>query len=607
MSPLAITLVVLVVSIALLLSERIRPDLVALMVIVSLAVSGVLTQQEAFSGFSRSAVMTILAVFILAEGLMRAGVADRVGTLLLRVGGRSEARMIVAVMLAGAFLSLFMNNIAAASLLVPAVVVAARRADVSASRLLMPLAFGTILGGMATLFTTTNLVASGMLTDAGFEGFGALAFAPLGFPLILGGTAYVALWGRRLLPVRTSAERQAVLDEAQADLVRVYKLDEKLFRVRIPSGSTWIDRCLSDLHMRDRFNCAVLAIQRDPQVILSPSPDMPLRAADALILKGDVEEFRRRDTEPLFEILASPAWTEEMLTSPQDVVVEAMLAPRSTLIGKTVRGVHFRGRYGFNVLAIWRAGEQIRVAVRDERLQFGDALLLAGPRSHLRQLRDETDFIVVADDDDLKAPPVLDGGKRIVAVGIFGITFAFAAAMPDSVAQILLGGAVGMVLFGVLAMEDAYRAIDWKSIFLVAGLLPLGLAMGKTGAARWVVDGVVGGVADFGPVAVLAALCGVAALLTQAMNGAAATAVVLPVALQAATALSLDPRALAMGVAISTSMAFLTPLGSPVNILVMGQGGYRFRDYARLGAGLFVVVFGLLLAMLPLVWPLSAR
>lgn len=607
MSPLAITVVVLIVSIALLLSERLRPDLVALLVVVSLAVSGVLTQQEAFSGFSRSAVMTMLAVFILAEGLMRAGVADRVGALLLRVGGRSETRMIVAVMLAGAFLSLFMNNIAAASVLVPAVAVAARRADVSASRLLMPLAFGTILGGMATLFTTTNLVASGMLTDAGFEGFGALAFAPLGFPLIVAGVAYVAVWGRRLLPVRTSAERQAVVDEAHADLVRLYKLGEKLFRARIPRGSTWNERCLSELHLRDRFNCAVIAIERNPQLILSPAPDLPLREDDVLVLKGDLEEFRRRDTAPYFEIVPSPVWTEEMLTAPQDVVVEAVLSPRSALIGKTVRGVHFRGRYGFNVLAIWRAGQQIRVAVRDVRLQFGDALLLQGPRSHLRVLREETDFIVVADDDDLEVSPALERGKRAVAVAIFAITFACAAVMPDSVAQILLGGAVGMMLFGVMTMEDAYRAIDWKSIFLVAGLLPLGLAMGKTGAARWMVDGVVGWVGGYGSVAVLAALCGVGAFLTQAMNGAAVTAVVLPVALQAAADLSLNPRALAMGVAISTSMAFLTPLGSPVNILVMGQGGYRFRDYVRVGAGLLLVVFALLLVILPLAWPLSTR
>ena len=606
MSPLVITLIVLCATIVLLLSERVRPDLVGLMAMVGLGLSGVLTQAETFSGFSRSSVMTILAIFMVAEGLMRAGVADYVGGLLLTVAGASEQRMVVAVMLGGACLSLFMNNIAAASVLLPAVAGAAGRAGVRPSRLLMPLAFGTILGGMATLFTTTNIVASGLLTDAGQAGFGPLSFAPLGLPLVVAGIAYMTLWGVHLLPRRTSLERQAVVEEAQADLVRLYRLGEKLFRARIPAGSRLHGRRLSELGWRDRYNCSVLAIEREPAALISPFPDVDLAEGDVLIVKGDLEEFRRCDTEPFFEILPSPAWTEERLSAPEDVVVEAMLAPRSTLFGRTIRGVHFRARYGFNVLAIWRAGEQLRVGVRDVPMELGDALLLQGPRSHLAVLRKETDFILMVEDGALEAAVPMPPLQRAAALLLFAASVVGAALMPDRVGEIFLAAAVGMLLCGVLTMDEAYRAIDWKTIFLVAGLLPLGLAMGKTGAAQWVASATLPFIARFGAVAVLGGLCIVSMLLTQAMSGPAVTAVVVPVALQAAGQMGLSGRALVMGVALSTSMAFLTPLGSPVNLLVMGQGGYRFRDYARVGAGLTLLLLLLVLLLLPRIWPLVA-
>ena len=607
MSPLLITSLVLVVSMVLFLSERLRPDLVALMVVVTLAVTNVLTQQEAFSGFSRSAVMTMLAVFILAEGLVRAGVADQLGRLLLRLAGASELRLLVVVMAGGAFLSLFMNNIAAASLLMPAVAGAARQTGVSPSRLLMPLAFATILGGMATLFTTTNLVASAVLRDAGLKGFGVLSFASVGLPIMLVGGGYMAVVGRRLLPQRASTERQAAMDEATADLVRVYRLGDNLFRARIPAGSSLIDCRIEECALRERFGCSILAIERDPRFILSPTPDAVLLEDDVLVLKGVLEDFRNRDVKPYLEILPSPTWSEEHLSAPEDMVVEAMLSPRSTLIGRTPRKARFRARYGVNILAIWRAGDQVRVGVRDTVLQFGDALLLQGHRSQLPVLREQTDFILMVEDEEaLEASAHVTRARKRWALFVFAATLGCAVLMPDDVAEIMLGGAIGMLLGGVLDMDQAYRAIDWKSIFLVAGLLPLGLAMVKTGAARLIAGEVVSRLAPFGGVAVLAALCFVAVALTQVMSGAAVTALLGPVALQSAAAMNLEPRALLMGVALATSMAFLTPLGSPVNVLVMGQGGYRFRDYARVGAGLTAVLFVLLLLVLPRLWPLSA-
>lgn len=605
MSPMVVTFVILIGAVVLLLSEKLRPDLVALMVLVSLGGCGVLSQQEAFSGFSRSAVITILAVFILAEGLLRIGVADHIGAVLLRLAGKDERRLLVAVMGVGAFLSLFMNNIAAASVVMPAVAGASRRTGVSPSRLLMPLAFATILGGMATLLTTTNLVASGVLRDQGRPGLGVLSFAPVGLPLLAAGIAYMVFWGRRLLPSRTSAERQAALEAAGADLIDVYRLGEKLFRARIPVGSTLHNRRISESALRERFRLAVVAIERNPHVILSPSPDVTIKEDDVLVLKGEVDDFRSKDTAPFLEILPSPRWTDERLSSPTDVVVEAMLSPRSELIGHSIRSARFRVKYGMNVLALWRTGRQLRVGIGDIPLEFGDALLLQGPRAQLPVLRTEKDFILMAeeDEDEPARPPVARRWK-LLAVAIFTVTFVLAAIFSDQVGEIMLAGAVGMLLCNILTMDDAYNAIDWRSIVLIAGMLPLGLAMSKTGAAQLMADHLTTALAPVGPIGLLAALCLASVLLTQVMNGAAVTAVVAPIAIQAADHAGLSPRALVMGVALATSMAFLTPLGHPVNVLVMGQGGYRFRDYGRVGIGLTLLLMAILLLLLPLVCPL---
>lgn len=608
MSPQSITLAILVVATILLLSERLRPDLVALLVLLSLGATRVLTQEEAFSGFGRSAVVTLLAVFIMVEGLLRVGVAEALSALLSRLAGTSEKRMVVVVMTCGAILSLFMNNIAAASMMLPAVGGAARRSFVSPSRLLMPLAFGTILGGMATLLTTNNLIASGVLSGMGLPSFGLLSFAPIGVPMLIAGVAYMVLYGRTLLPTM-AAERQQALNEAEADLVGVYGLGEKLFRAEVPAGSTLIGRHISDSRLRENFQLTVIAVERSPQLILSPSPELTMQRGDVLVLKGDIEDFKARDVEPYMKILPAREWTEETLSAPTHVVVEAMLSPRSELIGQTARAIHFRARYGMNILAIWRRRDQLLTGVREIALQFGDALLLEGPRAQLPVLKKEKDLILMSDVDDPSdhgAPNGALGTRayRMLALAIFGASFLVAAIYPSLIGEIMLGGALAMLLCGILTMDDAYRAIDWRSIFLVAGMLPLGLAMTKTGAAQKISTQLVSTFGFFGVYGLLASLVLTGFLLTQVMNGAAVTAVIAPIAVHAAQSSGLQPAGFVMAVAIASSMAFLTPLGHPVNILVMGQGGYRFRDYGRVGAGFSLVLLVLLLLLIPLMWPL---
>ena len=599
---LIITFSILVVALVLFFTDRIPADLVALLVVVALGVSGVLTPQEAFSGFSRSAVITILAIFILAEALQRAGVTEQVGNILLKVGGRSETHLVVAVMIAGAFLSLFMNNIAAAAVLLPAASGAARKAKVNLSKILMPLAFSTILGGMATLLTTSNIVLSSLLTDNNLQGFSLVDFAPVGIPLVVVGILYIALVGRKLLPGESMLERTvAPSAEQSADLVESYHLDKNLFRAGVPENSSLIGKTIAECALREDFSVSIVAIERGGKRLVAISPETVIEDGDILILEGDAEDFRKRDVEPFMEHLASPEWHEEHFQSRQVDVVEVMLAPRSRLIDETLRSSHFREKYGMNALAIWRADEEIFIDLADVPLQFGDALLLQGAREKLEVLRSDPDLILLMQKDN-GAITVPNKGRAALMIVV--ATLVIAVVEPGITGAVMLGGALAMMLVGILTTEQAYSSISWKTVFLVAGILPMGIALTKTNAAGIMADGIVSVLGPLGSIGLLAGLFLATMLLVQAMNGAAVAAIMGPIAIRIAESVGANPRALVMGVALATSMAFITPLGHPVNILVMSPGGYNFRDFMKIGLPLTVILFVVVMIVLPLVWGL---
>lgn len=599
---LTVTLIILAAAIVLFLSERLSVDLVALLVLVALGFSRVLSPQEVFSGLSDPAVITILGVFVLAHGLNVTGIAERVGTLIVRAAGASEVRLTAALMSSAAFLSLFMNNIAVASMLLPATLTVSRKAKVRPSKLLIPLAFGTLLGGMATLFTTTNIVVSTILRSNGYPGFGVLDFAPVGLPLVAAGILYMTLWGRRMLPAEASSERINVIRQAKDDLLKMYQLGDRLFRARIPEGSYLIGKGLAQSTLREKYALNLVAVERDGKVVLAPMPDFILHQDDVMLLEGRLEDFRRRDVEPYLEILPARPYDEGDLESASSVVVEVVLAPRSELIGRTLKETRFRERYGMAVLAIWNGERVIRTGLAELRLAFGDALLLQGPRDRLALLRSEHDLIVLSDDDDR---PVEVSKKGWLATAIFALSVLVAVLGPFPIGEVMLAGALLMVITNVLTMEQVYRAVDWRIVFLVAGMLPLGLAMTKTGATTLFADALTHALTPYGPLALLLGLLTLTVLLSQGMKGAAVSAVVAPIAIRSAQQFGVDPRAMAMGVALATSMAFVTPLGHPVNILMMGPGGYRFRDFFKVGLPLTLLLFAVAMVILPIVWPLT--
>jgi di/tricarboxylate transporter len=597
-----LTLAILAAAIILFVLDVLPSDLVALLVVVALGVTGILTPEEAFSGFSRAAVITIMAIFILAAALQRTGVTDQVGNLLLKFGGQSETRLIVLVMAASAFLSLFMNNIAAAAVLLPAVSGAAKKASVNLSRLMMPLAFGTILGGTATLLTTSNIVISSLLVDNGIQGFSITDFAPVGILLIVAGIAYVALIGKKLLAGESMLEKTLAPDrERRKDLVSAYNLGENLFRARVPKRSFLIGKELRESTLREDFGVSVVGIERDNRKLFALTPQTEIKDGDILVLEGDEADFRLRDVEPYMEFLPAPDWNEAELKSRAVEVVEAMLAPRSRLIGETLRSTNFRDRYGVTVLAIWRRTEEIVVDIADERLEFGDALLLQGTREKLTAISGDPDIIVLMG----KKTPITVPERGRGALLIFIATLVLAIFLPNITGAVMLGGAIMMIVMRILTTDQAYASISWRTVFLVAGMLPMGIALTKTNAAGMMADYTLSYLGGFGSLAILAGLFIFTVLLTQAINGVAVATIVGPMAIHLAQQTNTNPRALAMGVALGTSMAFITPLGHAVNLLVMSPGGYSFRDFAKVGMPLTVLLFFVVMLVLPIFWPLT--
>jgi di/tricarboxylate transporter len=597
-----ITLAILLSAMIMFLSGRLPLALVSLMVMVALGFTRVLTPQEAFSGLSDPAVVIIIAIFVLTAGLDQSGVTERIGKSLLHIAGGNESRLILAFMISGAALSLTMNNIAAASLLLPAASTAADKSKVHLSRLLMPIGFSALLGGMATLFTTTNIVVSGVLRKAGYHGFGVLDFIPVGLPLAIAGIAFMALLGRRLLPEAGPEGRAEAFRKIDADLLSTYGLGRRLFRAKIPTGSPLIGSTLAESAFRDKYAAIIVAIEHEGRTDYAPSADAVFRNNDILLLKGRIDEFQQRNIQPALELLPTVAFEDSAFESENHVVVELMLAPRSRLIGSTLHQLNFRDKYGMQVLAIWRKDRSIRTHLRNMPLEFGDTLLVHGPRRWIKMLSSDPDLILLS--RELKTRPT-SPEKAWLASIIFAGTILIAAISPFSVPEVMLSGALLMILARIVSMEQVYRAIDWTVIFLVAGMLPLGAAMIKTGATKLIADALISAIGSFGPTVLLLALLAVTTIMAQTIKGAAVSAVMAPIAITAAKGMGLDPRSLAMGVALATSMAFITPLGHPVNILMMGAGGYTFRDYFRVGLPLTLVLFAITLLLLPVFWPLT--
>ncbi len=584
----------------LMVTERLRPDLAALSALVVLGLTGLIGPDELFSGFSRQAVITVMALSIIAEALDRTGVTHRLGRLLLHASGTSLRRTIIIVSSATALLSLVMNTVAAAAVLLPAAMGMARTSGQRPSRLLMPLAFGALLGGMATLFTTANILVSNALSEKGYPAYGVLDFLPLGLPMALAGIGVIALLGPRLLPDRArDGEREM---RPAGTLMEAYQLRQEVQAAYVKPASRMAGQSLADGGWGERLGLNVLAISRGGVVTLAPPRAERVREGDIVMYTGQVDETELAENGLV--LTQDPDWNRQ-LASDQISLVEVSLAPRSSLAGQTLREMAFRDKYNLTVLAIWREGNTLRDALAEIPLRFGDALLMQGSRRPIELLRRDTNFLVLTEDFGEAEAPLSPQAWIVLALTAAAVVVPALGLLP--IAETTFAAAVLMVLLGCLTMEEAYAAVEWRSIFLIAGMLPLGIALTNTGAAALIGEGLVNVVGGFGPLVLAGGLFAFTVAMTQIIGGQVTPVVLAPIAIAAAEHIGLGVagvRGVAMAVALGCSTAFLTPMSHSVNLLVMGPGAYRFNDYRKLGIPLTIVLLVVLLAGLALIWGL---
>jgi di/tricarboxylate transporter len=602
-SDIALLLAILAISILFFITDWLRVDLVALLVLLALVLTGLITPEQAFAGFSSPAVITVWAIFIVSGGLFYTGVANLLGDRLLKLAGTTPQRLVGLVMTTVGLMSGIMNNVGATAVMLPAVVSMARQARVNASKLLIPLAFGSLLGGMVTLIgTPVNILASDALRQAGLEPFSFLGFAPVGLAALAFGVAYMALLGWRLLPDRTIAERLASAAGPDEDFVDLYRLGERFFRARVPAGSPLIGRTLAESGLRQDFDLSVIGLERSSGTQLTPDKDTVLYRGDMLLLAGMMDHVAWAEATGHLDLQPEIGIDDSDLQSRAVGIAEVLLSPHSRLVGQTLTEIQFREKYNLTVLAILREGQPYRTGLAELPLRFGDTLLVQGLRQNFAILQRELDFVVLGDVDGGR---VMRTRKAPVAGGIvlLMVVPVVAGWLPIAASALLAG--VLMVLTGCLTMDEAYQSIEWKAVFLVAGTLPLGIAMQITGTAEFLGGLMVDAVGGLGPLALLAGFYILTNLLTQFMSNAASTVVIAPIAIGAAQQIGSDPHSLLMAVAVGASAGFLTPVAHQSNVLVMGPGGYRFGDYFKSGLPLDLLTLAVVLVVVPLIWPLS--
>jgi len=780
-----IILVLLILGGALVLfvTEAIPMDVVALLVLGTLAATGLVSPNQAISGFGNAAVITVWAMFILSEGMTRTGIASLLGRQVMAIAGTRQSTLVIVVMLTSGGLSFFMSNIGVAALMLPVVMNICRRTDMSPSRILMPMAFGTLLGGLTTLFgTPPNLLISAALDQYGYTPFGLFDYMPVGAGAVVVGITFTAFFGRRLLPATTRGAKS--VPKSQRNLRVRYGLQQGLFGVRVPDHSLLVGKTLAESRIGAASGTMVIALERGNQIETLPPRTMRLQAGDKLLVQGRVDRFNQlrrlhaltieRESAMLQEKISaqtrlaevtiadgsnlikqtigsaeirrrfgvevravrrhdkirrrnlartplragdrillqgSPKAIEELsgqndfaeivdttddalskdyelhdhtlvvrvphnaglggttladtrlasafdfrvlaifrdselqvMPKPSDTIhdgdllllqgrpedldelrglqeleiddaispnlnvfeadrlatVEVTLAPRSGLVGQSVADINFRERSGLELGAIWRAGEVIRDEIRQETLQFGDALLLIGPHQKLALLSEEPDLlimtpVVVMETDTRRAPLA-----AVIMLGV--VTSVIIGWLPISIAAIV--GATLMILTRCLSMEQAYRAIDWRAVFLIAGMLPLGIAMQASGTAEYLAGAAMRLLGGGGPWTVIAGLYLVTAAATMVIPTAALVVLMAPIIISTCSDLGIAPQTAMMAVAMAASASFTSPISHPANILIMGPGGYRFSDYIKLGGPLTIIVFVAVMILLPIFWPL---
>lgn len=585
----------LLIAIVLFTTNKLRMDVVALLVIIAFVLSGTLTLSEATVGFSDPNVILIAALFVIGEGLVRTGVAYQVGDWLVKVAGSSETRMLMLLMVTVAGLGAFMSSTGVVAIFIPVVLSVAARMKIPPGRLMMPLSFAGLISGMMTLVATPpNMVVNSELVREGIGGFGFFAVTPVGLAVLVLGVGYMLVARRWLGNDDGGKTRETWQRRTFRDLIRDYKLTGRARRLALRSGSPLVGHSLDELHLRARYGANVVGIERWKRfrrVMVSASGSTELREGDVLLLdmsdsQVDLREFcSEQQLEPM--VLRGDYFSEQ---SRNVGMAEVSLIPDSTLLGKSLRESTFRSRYDLNVVGIRRNGETLPGKLVDEPLALGDILLVIGDWKAIRQLQAKThDFIVLnlpAEVDEV-APAITQAPHALFCLALM-VAMMLTDEIPNPIAALIACLLMGK--FRCIDMESAYKSIHWPSIILIVGMMPFAQALQKTGGVDLIVRGLMDVAGDAGPRVMLVCLFALCATIGLFISNTATAVLMAPIAIAAAREMGVSPYPFAMIIAIAASAAFMTPVSSPVNTLVLGPGNYKFGDFVRIGVPFTLLV-----------------
>ncbi|MDL2223914.1 SLC13 family permease [Bacteroidales bacterium OttesenSCG-928-M06] len=618
-----ITLVVLVVSAAFFVWGKVRSDIVALSALLALMLTNVLTVEEALSGFSNSIVIMMAGLFVVGGGIFQTGLAKMISTKILAFAGTSEKKLFILVMLVTATIGSFVSNTGTVALMLPIVISLAATAKMDSKRLLMPLAFASSMGGMMTLIgTPPNLIISGVLADAGYGSLSFFSFLPVGIITLTVGI--IVLWpmSKMLMSKEESEKKSKKSNEGKLkELSQKYSIDQNLYRLKVEPKSDLIDKTLKDLDITDRYNVSIAEIRRDEQKRFHKTVYANIAGADSTIHENDllyvlghfenIENFAKENRLALID--ARHTESKAMSVSEtggmdfnQIGIAELVLLSTAKIINKKVKDSGFRNLYSVNILGIRRNDEYILQGLKDERMRAGDVLLIQGGWDDIHKLDEDegAEWVIVGEPlKELEKVPMTIKAP-IAGVIMTAMVVVMAAGWLPPVTAVLIA-AILMILTGCLRnVESAYKTINWESIVLFAGMIPLSIAMEKTGASTLISGGIVSGLGQFGPIAVLAGIYLATSFLTLFLSNTATAVLFAPIALQSAISLDVNPMAFLFAVAVGASMCFASPFSTPPNALVMSAGRYKFMDYVKIGVPLQLIYALIMILVLPLLFPL---
>lgn len=592
----AITLGLLLVALILFGTEKLPVDMVGIILVIGLILTNVLTVQEGLAGFGDNVIVTIGGLFVLTGGLIKTGLVDLIGRRLYRIAGNNEFVLTALIMFVAAASASVLKNTTTTAMFLPVVIGLSERAKIPPSKLLMPLAFGAILGGSCTLIgTSTNLAVSGAMTRYGMEPYSMFELTAVGFMTFAVGMFYMLFVGRKLLPARGGED----------SFTEQYHIREYISELVVLPGSHLIGKTLGEANLNMELDLNVLGIVRGKETKIAPNSHERIGLNDLLIVEGRLANILNVKTEAGLEIKADFKLNDAVLEGGSIELFEVMVMRDSQLVGQTLKSIRFRQTYDLTVLAINRHGETIVEKLSELKLKFGDVLLVQGTREEIEPLVVEGEMLLLED----VSKGAMRTEKRKWALAAFGLFLTL------SLSKVVLGYDIPLavcVLLGVLLLlatktvryAELYSLIDFRLLVLIACMMSFGVAMEKTGTDKYLAALIVQYFRDYGAVAVLAGFFILTVVLTQPMSNQAAALVVLPVAVKTAIALNLNPRTFAVAITYAASFSFITPL-EPACVLVYTPGRYKFMDFVKIGTILTIVVFIVAILLVPVFWKLN--